>query len=995
MTDSAPALIRTPDQRVRVFVSSTLKELAPERRAVTAAITQLRLTPVLFELGARPYPPQELYRAYLRQSDIFIGIYAGSYGWVAPGMEISGLEDEYRLSVGKPRLIYVKQTAPREPRLTSFLDRIQAESVVSFRPFRDAEELGSLVADDLAVLLTGEFTQASAAPPAAPLPALRRPLVDRVDELHMITGLLQQADVGLVTLTGPGGVGKTALAIAAAHAVADRFADGTAFISLEALTDTGLILDTVAQQLRIPIPSGQTVGDSLVAFLVPRQMLIVVDNVEQLVSAAPVAERALELAPRLKVLATSREPLRIRGETVVAVTPLALPEDSPLDVTALAEVPAVAFFVATARDVQPDFGLTNANAAAVAEICRRLDGLPLAIQLAAARLNVLSPAALLTRLEHRLPLLTRGPRDLPERQQTLRAAIAWSYDLLGAAEQHLFRQLGVFVGGFPLEAVEALLATAPGGLDPLEAISSLVGQNVVFVQPPDAGAPRYGMLETIREFALERLEASGEAAQMRRWHAGFVRDGAELAEPKLLVPGERREWMVRLEHAHDNVRAALAWSLSADGVLAVGVDLAGAMGWFWLMSGRLEEARSWYGALLARRGDGDDDLAWAKVLHGSALQLWGRGDLAQAAAREESAVRIFRTTGEGRWLSYGLGLMARVRTGQGQPAEARALLDEARAVWRGVETTYGQPFVAYLRYYQGSVALVQGDADAARALFEGSLRDLDAAGDDLRGVVLGSLGLLAARRGDHAAARARFAEGLALLRGGLDQWDLALLLLNSGLEEALAASPAAGSLLVEALHAWRQLGSTSGVALSLAGLGDVAASRGASDRAGQLFGAGRALLPASDPLLAVVVPYDLPARLATARMDGDSVAFDRGLQDRQDWTVDQAVAAGDAIDQAVAAGGADATLKSPDPAHLAIVGILEPALQCTIRAPARAATSWLRSTRAPPVQVPWPRAGQKKPGSCRGRALSTACRPAPGHRCAAGAAGCRAAPRSP
>jgi len=680
----------------------------------------------------------------------------------------------------------------------------------------------------------------------------------------------------------------------------------------------------------------------------------------------------------------------------VAVTPLALPEQGdPVDPSVLASVPAVAFFVTCARDAQPGFELTEANAAAVAEICRRLDGLPLAIQLAAARLNVLSPAALLTRLEHRLLLLTRGPRDLPERQQTLRAAIAWSYDLLGAAEQHLFRQLGVFVGGFPLEAVEALLATAPGGLDPLEAISSLVGQNVVFVQPPDAGAPRYGMLETIREFALERLEASGEAAQMRRWHAGFVRDGAELAEPKLLVPGERREWMVRLEHAHDNVRAALAWSLSADGVLAVGVDLAGAMGWFWLMSGRLEEARSWYGALLARRGDGDDDLAWAKVLHGSALQLWGRGDLAQAAAREESAVRIFRTTGEGRWLSYGLGLMARVRTGQGQPAEARALLDEARAVWRGVETTYGQPFDAYLRYYQGSVALVQGDADAARALFEGSLRDLDAAGDDLRGVVLGSLGLLAARRGDHAAARARFAEGLALLRGGLDQWDLALLLLNSGLEEALAASPAAGSLLVEALHAWRQLGSTSGVALSLAGLGDVAASRGASDRAGQLFGAGRALLPASDPLLAVVVPYDLPARLATARMDGDSVAFDRGLQDRQDWTVDQAVAAGDAIDQAVAAGGADATLKSPDPAHLAIVGILEPALQCTIRAPARAATSWLRSTRAPPVQVPWPRAGQKKPGSCRGRALSTACRPAPGHRCAAGAAGCRAAPRSP
>jgi tetratricopeptide (TPR) repeat protein len=262
--------------------------------------------------------------------------------------------------------------------------------------------------------------------------------------------------------------------------------------------------------------------------------------------------------------------------------------------------------------------------------------------------------------------------------------------------------------------------------------------------------------------------------------------------------------------------------------------------------------------------------------------------------------------------------MARVRTGQGQLAEAGALLDEARAAWRGVETTYGQPFDAYLRYYQGSVALVQGDADAARALFERSLRDLEAARDDLRGVVLGSLGLLAARRGEHGAARARFAEGLPLLRGGLDQWDLALLLLNSGLEEALAASPAAGSLLVEALRAWRQLGSTSGVALSLAGLGDVAASRGASDHAGQLFGAGRALLPASDPLLAVVVPYDLPARLAAIRTDGDPAAFDRGLRDGQDWTIDQAVAAGEAIDQAVAVDKADATLEPPDPAHLAV-----------------------------------------------------------------------------
>ncbi|HEX3514134.1 MAG TPA: DUF4062 domain-containing protein, partial [Trebonia sp.] len=389
-------VIRTPDQRVRVFVSSTLQELSSERQAVTAAITQLRLTPVLFELGARPYPPRDLYRAYLQQSDVFIGIYGESYGWVGPGMEISGLEDEYQLSKGKPRLIYVKQTAQREPRLDSLLKVIQAEGVVSYRQFENAGELETLVADDLALLLTDRFAGPPTTPSAAQLPVMRRPLVDRTEELRLVTGMLPRADVGLVTLTGPGGVGKTTLALAAAHAVADQFADGAAFVSLETLTDPSLIGETVARQLRIPTPPGQALRDSLLAYFGPRHLLLVLDNVEQLISEAPLVDQFLAQVPALTLLVTSREPLRIRSENVVAVAPLALPEgDAPVDLGTLAAVPAVALFVAFGREARPGFELTEANAAAVAEICRRLDGLPLALQLAAARLTVLSPTALL------------------------------------------------------------------------------------------------------------------------------------------------------------------------------------------------------------------------------------------------------------------------------------------------------------------------------------------------------------------------------------------------------------------------------------------------------------------------------------------------------------------------------------------------------------------------------------------------------------------------
>src|SRR5499427_5710478 len=453
--------IRTPEQRVRVFVSSTLDELAPERAAARAAITQLHLTPVLFESGARPYPPRELYRAYLAQSDIFIGLYWQRYGWVAPSMQVSGLEDEYQLAGDKPRLIYLKMPAPaREPRLQALLDRIRAEETASYQKFATPDDLRERLANDLAQLLTERFTSppettVSARP--APVPVPRSPLIDREQELALVQELVQRTDVGLVTLTGPGGVGKTRLAIEVAADLASQFADGTAFISLASLKDPELVEPTLARALQVSEANGQSIDERLREYLRPRQLLLLLDNTEQLLAAAPLATQVLDAAPRLKLLVTSREPLRVRDERVVPVLPLALPDTDHLpDLETLAQVPAVALFVERVREVQPDFALTADNARAIAEVCRRLDGLPLALELAAARSTVLPPEALLARLEHRLPLLTHGARDVPQRQQTLRNTITWRYDLLDKSEKALFRRLAVFAGGFTLEAVQAV-----------------------------------------------------------------------------------------------------------------------------------------------------------------------------------------------------------------------------------------------------------------------------------------------------------------------------------------------------------------------------------------------------------------------------------------------------------------------------------------------------------------------------------------------------------
>jgi predicted ATPase len=512
-------LIRTPDQRVRVFVSSTLGELAAERRTVRDAIAGLRLVPVMFDLGARPHPPRSVYRDYPSQSQIFVGIYWQSYGWVAPGERVSGLEDEYLPAAGPPRLIYVKSPAPdREPRLAEMLSRIRDEGDVSYQHFSDPAELQSLVQNDLAVLLSERFEMAQAGDgqaqeAAAPaLPADITSLVGREQDAEAAGDLVLREGVRLVTLTGPGGVGKSRLALEVARRLGPRFAGGVRFVDLAPVQRADLVVAAIAAGLGLRISGGPLIAD-VKAYLRPRRLVLLLDNFEQVTPAAPLVAELLAAAAGLVVLVTSRTMLGLSGEHEFPVAPLPTPQ-----LVGLQRYASVQLFVERAHAAAPGFELTSENAGAIAEICRRLDGLPLAIELAAAR-SRLPPQALLARLDDRMSLLTGGARDLPERQRTLRNTLDWSFGLLSPAAQALFLRLGVFPGGFDLEAGEAVGSaheSGPAGQDQageiIDTLASLVDASLVR-EVDRAGQPRFSLLGTglLREGLSVASDAGDES----------------------------------------------------------------------------------------------------------------------------------------------------------------------------------------------------------------------------------------------------------------------------------------------------------------------------------------------------------------------------------------------------------------------------------------------------------------------------------------------------
>jgi predicted ATPase/DNA-binding CsgD family transcriptional regulator/transcriptional regulator with XRE-family HTH domain len=637
-------------------------------------------------------------------------------------------------------------------------------------------------------------------PPVNGVPRLPGPLIGREPEIDELVAMLPRDECSLVTLTGPGGVGKTSLALAVAGRVADRFRDGVTYVALATVPEARFVPFFIAEALHLSIANGSII-EALEAHLRDRRMLLLLDNFEHLLDAAPVVAQLLASCPHLTVLATSRERLHLRGEHVRDVRPLGLPVSEMLSVDDAAPVPAVRLFVERARDMDPAFHLSERNVAPVIEICRHLDGLPLALELAAAWIHVLPPAELLRRLDSKLALLTGGSRDAPARQQTLRDTIQWSWSLLTGPEQRMFRSIAVFVGGFDVAAAEAIAGPpGEGAPDTVTIVGSLAHKSLL--QRNGYGdAPRFSLLETVREFALEQLEASGEDAEVRARHARYYVQLGQRAEEHLLREVES-DWLDTLEANHDNLRSALAWTLipGTDPERAgPGVQLAGALWLFWYYHSHLTEGRWWLDHALEVVAP-DDHPARAKILVGLGLLAHAQGD-------EDRSLH---------WLTQGIDLL------------------------RSLDDRWSLAFALSIR---GNLAEDAGRYDEADAWFHEANGLFAAADDGVNvAVTLYHLGVVAFGQGNLQLAEDRFSEALHLSGRMHDVWGTAVSLAYLGLVQSARAqiASAAGSLF-NALDLFTEIGSTDRIADTISRVAVVAEAGGEPERAIRLFSAAEAL----------------------------------------------------------------------------------------------------------------------------------------------------------
>ncbi len=666
--------------------------------------------------------------------------------------------------------------------------------------------------------------------PAMPsLPVPLTPLIGREHEVAAVAHLFHAEGARLLTLTGPGGVGKTRLALAVAATVREQYADGVIFIDLVPLRAAALVALALARALGLRASPAQALRESIMTCLRPKQILLVLDNVEHVATATPFLMEVLTACPRVVLLLTSRAALRVRGEQQFSVPPLATPDPARLpSLETLAHVPAVTLFLQRARAVKPSFALTDANAGAVAALCQRLDGLPLAIELAAARSGVLPPQALLARLGQRLDVLTEGPRDLPALQRTLRDAIAWSYDLLPADAQAIFRRLSVFVGGCTLHAAEEVCDTSKGRRARiLDGVGVLVEQSLLRSEEGIEGDGRLGMLETLREYAQERLAASGEEEATRRAHVAYYLVLAETAEPEL-KGAEQATWLKLLDEEHDNLRAALTWTLDT-GMAAEALRLATALCAFWGARGHLSEGCQWLQSALDHGTAAPPTIRARALLRAGAL-AYLQSDYAQAAALlndSRELAEALQDTGIIAHSCNGLGLAAME---QGDFARAMSYFARGATLMRAAGDIRG---AAQVLNNMGNTTLYRGDYARASTLFEESLALFRRVNDPASvALALANLGNVLLHQGDYARAAGVEEESLALWREMGDKRGTALALTLLGAAVLRWGDHArATSLLEESLALRRAMGDKDGIAVTLHALGVAALLRGDQTRA--------------------------------------------------------------------------------------------------------------------------------------------------------------------